>query len=129
MTGLRTLLTLLAVHLVGDFVLQTDWMGSNKSKDATALLAHVSVYSAGFLFWGWVFCVLTFILHLTVDAITSRITAHFWRQHTVGSAWNLRYGKFNPFVQPPAHWFFVGIGVDQFIHACCLAGVYWVLFR
>ena len=36
---------LLVAHLVGDWLLQTEWQALNKSKNYRALLSHISTYS------------------------------------------------------------------------------------
>lgn len=103
-------LSLLAVHTIGDFVLQTNWMATNKSKNSDALFAHTLVYSLCFLHWGLVFVIITLITHTITDAVTSRITAYL-------------YANLNDqhFYQPNSHWFFVVIGFDQLIHFATLA--------
>lgn len=42
----------LILHLLGDFVLQNDWMANNKSKRSWPALCHVLVYSLPFLLIG-----------------------------------------------------------------------------
>jgi hypothetical protein len=39
----------LILHLVGDYILQTDWMATEKTKKNEAALAHAVVYSVPFL--------------------------------------------------------------------------------
>lgn len=46
-------LELLALHLLGDFVLQTEHMALNKLTDWKVRLLHVSIYTLSFLAWGW----------------------------------------------------------------------------
>jgi len=41
---------LLVAHLVGDLLLQTEWMAVNKKTNYRALLSHVGVYSLVILF-------------------------------------------------------------------------------
>ncbi len=41
---------LLVAHLVGDYLLQSDWMASEKTKKSTACLAHVATYILPFVF-------------------------------------------------------------------------------
>ncbi len=96
--------TLLALHFVGDFLLQTHWMASRKSKDWDALFLHVLVYATCLLPFGVVFAVVNFGLHFATDAVTSRITARLWAQER----W---------------HDFFVVVGADQLIHFVTLAAV------
>jgi hypothetical protein len=42
-------LLILAAHMVGDYVTQTQWMAENKLRCWSALAIHVSVYVAGFV--------------------------------------------------------------------------------
>jgi hypothetical protein len=39
----------LILHLLGDYVLQSDWMANNKTKSSLAALSHTLVYSLPFL--------------------------------------------------------------------------------
>jgi len=55
MTWPAALLALLASHLVGDFLVQTEWQATNKqggladSRSRRALIAHVVAYTAAFV--------------------------------------------------------------------------------
>lgn len=40
----------LLAHAVGDYILQSDWMANEKTKEAVAALAHVATYGLPFLF-------------------------------------------------------------------------------
>lgn len=121
-------LALLVVHWFADFVLQTHWQASNKSKSNVALLQHVMVYifvlmigvdilfvGMPWLQWG-VFAVTNFALHFATDWCTSRITSKlFMSQFDVGMRSITMKEDFNP------HNFFVVIGLDQLIHQVTLA--------
>ena len=107
--------SLLAIHFVADFMLQTDKMALNKSKwnqtveGAKALMSHCAVYSACFLPFGWKFAIATFMAHLLTDGITSKLTTRLW-------------------LDGQRHWFFTVIGADQLIHAVTLAATYaWLI--
>lgn len=39
----------LILHLIGDYVTQTDWMAKNKTKSSLAAASHAAVYSLPFL--------------------------------------------------------------------------------
>lgn len=105
---------LLAVHWLADFVLQTHWQASNKSKDAVALIRHVGAYTAvmtlavqfifpGDLYPAWAgFVMLNSVLHFATDYFTSRWSSRLWAKQD----W---------------HNFFVVIGFDQLIHQVTLA--------
>ena len=130
-------LYLLVLHFIGDFVLQSNWMATNKSKDMKALTIHVGVYAltfwVGLLLCGYNewqafgFWAMTFVLHWIVDAVTSRITTMLWFMKFPTDAreimecpskfvfsWAVLY-------KSKRHWFFVAIGADQLIHTYCLA--------
>lgn len=106
-------------HWVADFVCQSNYMAQNKSMNWKVLLDHVVTYSVvlnigllavyrhgeyglGFssVVTAHFFC-LNAIGHFVTDAITSRITSRLWEAKQV-------------------HWFFVVIGIDQFIHYATL---------
>src|SRR5689334_4686122 len=77
-------LILLAVHWIADFVCQTHWQASNKSKNNVALMRHVGIYTlvlgaASFVLFGisdvprWaVFVAANGALHFITDYFTSR---------------------------------------------------------
>lgn len=95
------ILCLLTVHFVADFVCQSNSIATRKSKDWSALLSHVLVYTAWlFLFGPW-YALANGVLHFATDAVTSRISAYYWQANR-------------------RHAFFVTIGADQLIHAYTL---------
>lgn len=120
-------LQILFAHWFSDFVLQSHWMATNKSKNILALSSHVLVYTVsmgvtlitiGILLsvtpiWASVimammtpvtyvkWILLNGLLHFVTDFFTSKMTAVLWQK--------------NDF-----HNFFVVVGLDQFIHYTCL---------
>lgn len=111
-------LSLLALHFLGDFILQSDWMALNKSKAWDVLFIHCAVYSACFFAWGPHFMALTFVLHFAVDFCTSRLTSKLWFMEIAQIDWpgETRRMLYQPKTPNPRHWFFVMIGLDQLIH-------------
>ena len=103
------IVALLFVHWVADFVLQTHWQASNKSKSNNALLRHIGVYTivlaaASIVLFraeGAPFAAINGLLHLITDYFTSRASAK-------------RYAK------QEWHNFFVIIGFDQLLHTAAL---------
>lgn len=58
----------LILHLIGDYITQSDWMAQNKTKSHFAALCHALVYSLPFLLIAdrWAFGVI-FVSHFLVD--------------------------------------------------------------
>lgn len=96
--SILTVLGILTLHFIADFLLQDDWMAQNKSSNFKALSVHVAVYTLPFaLFFNWKFAAFTYATHFIVDMASSRLTTHLWQK-----------GE--------RHWFFVVIGADQLAH-------------
>ena len=109
------ILFLLFTHFVADFICQNDWMAQGKSKECLPLFTHCVVYATVFIGTFLVlnsfvsviipemvkYCLLNGAIHFCVDFVTSRINSRLWAAKEV-------------------HWFFVGIGADQLIHAATL---------
>lgn len=102
---MQNILLLVWLHFVGDFILQTDKMALNKSKEMDWLLLHCAVYAVPFLYFGLPFALVNFALHFFTDMVTSRVTSTLWKMEK-------------------RHCFFVVIGLDQAIHLSCLLLTY-----
>jgi hypothetical protein len=118
MTTLEVL-SILFIHWVADFLLQTKQMATMKSKDTIWLLIHVAVYSFTWFFIGAffdplksaLFFVITFMCHFITHYFTSRWTSKLYRD-----------SKFYGFPS-----FFSVIGLDQWIHYAQLFLTYeWI---
>ena len=97
-----SVIALIWLHFISDFILQTDWMALNKSKRMIPLLVHIAVYSLPFsLVFGWRYAALNGLAHLATDFVTSRVTSRLYQN------------KKN-------HLFFVVIGLDQALHLTVL---------
>lgn len=136
-----TVLALLFFHFIADFVCQTDEMATRKSKENQWLVWHVVVYTSVFCslvffaaalthlpprgsaifvdaYWKSIvdflgllslFALVNGLLHFATDYVTSRVNSYF-------------------FLKKMRHWFFVGIGIDQFIHYATIILTYkWIL--
>jgi hypothetical protein len=129
MINITTVLIILFIHWVADFLCQTDWQAQNKSKRMDALLAHTGIYSFVWMIpmmimftitsdaihdsnWFDVkaicFCFITFVFHTLTDYFTSRLNTKLWNEKKV-------------------HWFFASIGFDQFLHFVQLLLTYKLL--
>lgn len=109
MIELSTIILILCLHFVADFILQSSWMAQNKSKSNFALFTHVSTYSLPFMLIGFKYAIINASLHFVIDYFTSRATSKLWAKGEV-------------------HWFFVVIGLDQTLHFICLFSTYAFLF-
>lgn len=104
------------IHWVADFVFQSHWMASNKSKSSNALVAHIVAYTTTIAVGGIVLVILlgtphisnvliwaliNGLIHMGVDFFTSRITSTLYKKGDI-------------------HSFFVVIGFDQFLHLSTL---------
>jgi len=122
--------SLLILHWICDFILQTDEQAKGKSSSWSCLLRHTAIYSLMFTFCLFVlegvstennlrhivllncftFMWITFILHTLTDYITSREVKKFF---DVG---NHHYG-------------FIVIGLDQILHYIQIFLTYNYLFN
>lgn len=109
MINLGIILLLVWLHFLGDFILQSSYVATNKSKSNTVLLQHVLLYSLPLYIVGWQFALVNLVLHFVVDWCTSRVTSKLW-------------------FYEDKHWFFVVIGFDQALHLTCLATTYYWLY-
>ena len=109
MLSVTTVIFIMTIHFIADFILQSSWMAKNKSKSNKALLAHVSVYTLVLAIISPLWALVNGILHFIVDYITSRVTSHLWSKGDT-------------------HNFFVVIGLDQLLHTVCLLYTYyWIV--
>lgn len=126
--SLYEIFAIIFFHWVFDFVFQTHWQATNKSKNINALLAHTGIYSASWLIpmyfiflhvlkqHDFVYCLnislmfvtITFIFHTITDFFTSRLNSWLWAKGDV-------------------HNFFVSVGFDQVLHYVQLFLTFYLL--
>lgn len=114
MIAINVVIYWLFFHWLSDFISQTDYQASNKSKNLCALLTHTFSYSVlmgvGYSFGGIVglfltptaytlitFIFIMFVSHTIIDFFTSRLTSYLWKKN-----------KVRPF--------FDTVGFDQWLH-------------
>jgi len=114
--NLIEIFSILIIHWIADFVLQTDKQAQGKSKNWSDLLSHTSIYSACWLpiaaitmgNIGVLAVLITFVAHTITDYFTSRLNSKLWAEGKV-------------------HYFFVSIGFDQVLHYVQLFTTYYYL--
>lgn len=139
-------LTLLLCHLVGDYLLQSDWMAAHKRGNAFVAFLHAITYTLPF----WL-CSATGILPLSISGLEIILFTHYLIDH-FGAARYLVWAK--NFLAPPSAWLpwsrcsatgydadrpawlavWLLIIADNTLHLCINAGAYvlreseWLLF-
>ena len=119
--SLIAIFSIIVIHWVSDFVLQTHWQATNKSKDNKALTMHVLSYSTVWLLTANIysiitgnylmlalFPIITFVCHWITDYFTSRLNSKLWAKGDI-------------------HNFFVSVGFDQVLHYVQLFLTYYLL--
>lgn len=88
-------------HLIGDFILQNDWMAVNKKRNSFACLVHVVIYLLPFL-----------VCHLSWWQIVLIGIQHFLQDRTGFIFWWMSAWK----RMPKEHWNQIPLWVDQSFH-------------
>lgn len=120
-SDIALVLSVIFIHWFADFVLQTYWQATNKSKNNKALTMHVLSYSTVWLLVAnayaivtgnflmlALFPIITFVCHWITDYYTSRLNSKLWEKGDV-------------------HNFFVSVGFDQFLHYLQLFLTFYIL--
>lgn len=74
MTILQKLILLIMCHLVGDYVLQSNFIASTKGKNWYHLFVHCVLYTVPFLIvfgWTWQLLII-FLTHMIIDPLKAR---------------------------------------------------------
>jgi len=121
--SLMVIFSIIFIHWVADFVLQTHWQATNKSKDNKALTMHVLSYSTVWFLTANVYSIITgnylvlalfapikFVSHWITDYFTSRLNSRLWAKGDV-------------------HNFFVSVGFDQVLHYLQLFITFYLLTK
>lgn len=121
----------LLLHLIGDYVLQTDWMARTKVRASFAALCHALVYALPFLLLSPSPAALAAIAlsHFLIDRFRLARYVAFAKNKT--TAWDLKWADcgatgFPPSV-PPGQAFWLMIAIDNTMHlAINYAALRWL---
>ena len=105
---LLDIIAIVWLHAIGDFIFQTRWMATNKSKNHNALSLHCITYMIPLFFISWQFAIINGILHYPIDYMSSQLTTHYYQKEN-------------------ERMFFNVIGIDQAIHFTILLLTYTFL--
>lgn len=98
---------LMALHFVGDFLLQPRYIAKTKSKSVKSLTMHCILYGLPFFVYADVCFVLYVIAtHWIVDYVSSKFTTKFY-------------------LAKKEYLFYAVIGLDQLIHHAILFNLLW----
>ena len=104
----------LIAHLVGDYLLQNDWMAQGKKTSSWICTVHVSLYMLPFMFLG-----LTWWQMLLIG------TQHYFQDRFNSVQWYMRLIGQKEFARPPmAPWSV--IVVDNAFHLLWISLVVWM---
>lgn len=134
----------LLVHILGDFILQSDWMALNKSKRTIPCLVHVIIYTSCFLLLttSWKALAVIGITHFLIDRFHTPLKRFIWLRNHLNptfeyprytwcdstgyyddSPYNSGKGEFFYYVPPPEttpRLFFISMWLyiihDNFLH-------------
>jgi hypothetical protein len=87
-------MTQIFAHLIGDYILQSDWMAMNKSKRTIPCLVHVLLYTSCFLFLttSWKALLVIGGVHFILDRWPVIIRRIIWLKNHINP-----WGKYVPF--------------------------------
>lgn len=112
-----SILLILFIHWMADFVLQTDHQATTKSENFRSLFHHTLIYSSCWLvLWPLLgmdtltFVGFTFLAHTLTDFFTSKLSARFRKEKKERA-------------------FFIGLGFDQLLHYTQLILTYTYLYE
>lgn len=110
----------LLLHLIGDYVLQTDWMARTKTRSSVATLAHALVYALPFLLLSPSVAAIAVIAgsHFLIDRF--RLARHVAFAKNKLTDWQLRWTDCSatgfPSTVPPGQAFWLMIMIDNTMH-------------
>lgn len=98
-------------HLIGDYLLQTDWMAKSKKQKSWVCAAHVMTYLLPFLLCGF-----------PVWKLAAIGVQHFLQDRTNIVAWSMKWSGRSTFALPPlAPWSI--ILTDNIFHVLFIGGI------
>lgn len=98
---IEMIIAIIWIHFIADFVLQSTYVATNKSRSIKCLIEHGCMYSLPFFILGIKYALINVVLHISIDFFTSKLTTRFYLREQYRRFWLV-------------------IGIDQAIHMTCL---------
>jgi hypothetical protein len=124
---------LFLLHFIADFILQPREMGRKKSTNCKYLLSHIGIIWIVFLIGTFdpIFATANALIHMAIDAVIWKGYAlSVWKrrryilpqraERSMSKGSIVKHLKTH-FPYWEDHWFYVTIGLDQFLHAATIA--------
>jgi len=109
---------MLLAHLLGDWILQSEWQARNKGSSWPALLVHIFIYHV-IMFWVLAYCYALPLIPVSVSVAFLAVT-HIILDRQKFVRWFVRAMRMCV-ERDPERWFLVA--VDQAIHLLLMGGV------
>jgi hypothetical protein len=122
----------LVAHAIGDYILQSDWMANEKTKQDTAAAVHAVVYTSVFLFLTRDIGALSIILwtHFFIDRYRLAryvvFVKNFLAPQTTWPTWADCTGTGYPSSRPPFLAVWLLIIADNILHVLINGGALWM---
>lgn len=103
-------------HLIGDYVLQNDWMATNKKRRDLPCMVHAILYTIPFLFCS-----------MQPWQLLAIMVQHFLQDRTDFVVWFAKAKGSGPFVDPKGIFFpWSIVALDNVLHILFIALVVWI---
>ena len=113
-------MTQLILHLIGDYLTQTDWMAKNKTKNSLAAASHALIYSLPFLLLkpSWTAFIVILGTHFLIDRFRLASFVAYAKNWTTNRSlkWRDTDGTGFPNSNPPLLNLWLLIAVDNTLH-------------
>jgi len=112
----------LILHLVGDYITQSNWMAVNKVKSNLAALAHVVVYSIPFLLIGSVSAfIIILVTHFLIDRYRLATYLVYAKNRITDSTLTWEDAKYTGYSSDVAPWLAMWLTIitDNTLHLIC----------
>jgi hypothetical protein len=124
--SISSLVALMIVHVVSDWLLQDRETAKNKSHNFKYLFPHLFIIHIGLMIWGFFFAGFnhkqTFIFSIANCTLHGIIDWNIWKVYAITV--RKRFEHLELFTYYDDGWFYNFIALDQLLHGLCYIGLY-----